>query len=188
MHVESKATGMITNQPQVLTETLAAAAGLQWYAIRTRSNYEKLVTGTLENIGLQTFLPLVRSQQRRAHALVESALPLFPGYVFCRFDARRRVPVLSTPGVVSVVGFGKEPAPIPDAEIEAVQVLIKSGLPLQDSGYLKNGQRVRIRCGALQGVEGILIKKMNEWRFVVSIALLQRSVAVEVNAAWVTVA
>jgi transcriptional antiterminator NusG len=179
---------MTTSQPQVLTETLAVPAGLPWYGIRTRSNYEKLVTGALENKGLQTFLPLVRSRQLRAHSLVETVLPLFPGYVFCRFDAMRRIPVLSTPGVVSVVGFGKEPAPVPDAEIEAVQVLIKSGLPLQDSGYLTNGQRVRIRCGALQGVEGILIKKMNEWRFVVSIALLRRSVSVEVNAAWVMAA
>lgn len=169
-------------------QTLRTGDVLPWYGIRTRSNYEKLVAGALESRGLRAFLPLVRARRRRSHCLVESTLPLFPGYLFCRFDARQRIPVLSAPGVVSIIGFGKEPAAIPEAEIEAVQVLVKSGLPFQSCGYLTNGQRVRIRCGALQGIEGILVKTLNDWRLVVSIALLQRSVEVEVNSAWVSLA
>jgi transcription antitermination factor NusG len=178
---------MITTQPSMQEQTLETVDALPWYGIRTRSNCERLVAGALENRGLRTFLPLVRARRGQSHCPMESMNPLFPGYVFCRFDLRRRVPVLSAPGVVSIIGFGKEPAAIPEVEIEAVQALMKSRLPFQGCAYLTNGQRVRIRCGALQGIEGILVKKLNEWRLVVSVALLQRSVEVEVNSAWVSV-
>jgi transcription antitermination factor NusG len=117
---------------------------------------------------------------------VETTVPLFPGYLFCRLDVKQRTPILSSPGVVSLVGFGNEPVAIPDAEIEAVEALLLSGLPLTAHAFLREGQRVRITRGALEGIEGTLVRKKADCKFVVSIPLLQRSVAVEIDPDWIT--
>jgi transcription antitermination factor NusG len=116
--------------------------------------------------------------------MVEVELPLFPGYVFCRFDAKKRLPILMTTGVISVLGFGKEPAPIPDEEIEAVKAILRSGLPAEPCAFLREGQRVRVIHGSLDGVEGILVKKKNQCRMVISVAMLQRSISVEIEGDW----
>jgi transcription antitermination factor NusG len=151
-----------------------------WYAVRTRSNCERLATTALENNGYQPFFPAYRTQRRWSDRVVEATIPLFPGYFFCRFDPRYRAPILSTPGVVSIISFASEPAAVPDTEIEAVQLLLKSGLPLEPRTFLREGQRVRIVRGALEGIEGTLVKIKGDCKFVVSISLLQRSVAVEI--------
>jgi len=158
-----------------------SAGQFPWYGIRTRSNHESVAALVLSGKGYDPYLPLYRVRRRRADAIVESEHPLFPGYLFCRFDAKKRLPVLMTSGVISVLGFGKEPAPIPDEEIEAVKAVLRSGLPAEPCAYLREGQRVRVTLGSLDGVEGILVRKKNKSRMVVSVTMLQRSISVEID-------
>lgn len=157
-----------------------------WYGIRTKSNCERLTATVLQSKGYEHYLPVYRSRRRWSDRVVETDQPLFPGYVFCRFDAKKRFPIVSTPGVVSVVGFGPEPAPISDMEIESVQAVLDSGLAAEPCPFLREGQRIRVKRGSLEGLEGILVKKKTDWRMVVSIAMLQRSVAVEIDRDWIT--
>jgi transcription antitermination factor NusG len=112
-------------------------------------------------------------------------LPLFPGYVFCRFQVLRRLPILMTPGIVHVVGIGGVPAPIDEIEITSLQKAMQEKLAAQPTDFLQVGQRVRIVEGALSGVEGIVLDFKNSIQLVLSITLLQRSVRVEVDRDWV---
>jgi len=112
--------------------------------------------------------------------------PLFPSYVFCRFDVNKRLPILVTPGVMLIVGMGRTPLPVEDSEIAALQSIVNSGLQVECWPFLKLGQSVRIDRGVLEGVEGILVAVKKHYRLVVSVTLLQRSVAVEVDHDWVT--
>jgi len=164
----------------------ASVPRLPWYGIRTKSNHERVAAAVLQNKGYENFLPVYRRRQRWSDRIVETDRPLFPGYVFCRFDARKRLPIVSTPGVVSVVGFGNEPAPVSDSEIDAVRAVLRSGLAAEPCPFLREGQRIRVRRGSLEGLEGILLKKKSDWRIVVSVAMLQRSVAVEIDREWIT--
>jgi transcription antitermination factor NusG len=159
-----------------------------WYGLRTRSNHEKVAATVLEGKGYQQFLPVYRSRRRWSDRIVETQKPLFPGYVFCRFDAKNRLPIMTTPGVISVVGFGNEPAPITDREIAAVYAILDSGVAAEPCPFLRTGQRVRVTHGALEGVEGVLVQKKSEWRMIVSIEMLQRSVSVEIDREAVTAA
>jgi transcription antitermination factor NusG len=118
--------------------------------------------------------------------VLELERPLFPGYVFCRFDPIHRLPILTTPGVVSIVGVGKEPAPISDSEVEAIQVVLRSGCAAGPCPFLREGQRVRVNRGSLEGLEGILIQKKSEWRVVVSVTMFQRSVSVAIDREWIS--
>jgi transcription termination/antitermination protein NusG len=152
-----------------------------WYGIRTRSNHERVAALVLTGKGYEPYLPLYSHYRRRGGVLVESEHPLFPGYVFCRFDAKKRLPILMTTGVISVLSFGKEPVPIPEEEIEAVRAVLRSGLPAEPCPYLREGQRVRVTHGSLDGVEGILVKKKSQFRMVVSVTMLQRSISVEID-------
>lgn len=153
-----------------------------WYGIRTLSNHEGVAAIVLKGKGYDPYLPLYKLRRRRAdNVVVQSERPLFPGYVFCRFDAKKRLPILMTTGVLSVVGFGKEPAAIPDDEIETVRAVLRAGFAAEPCAYLREGQRVRVTSGSLEGVEGILTKKKNQTRMVVSVTMLQRSIAVEID-------
>jgi transcription termination/antitermination protein NusG len=167
-------------------QSCSKTASFPWYGVRTRSNCERLAATALENKGYNPFVPVYRVRRRWSDRVVETTVPLFPGYLFCRFDVKQRTPILSSPGVVSVVGFGSEPVAIPDIEIEAVETLLLSGLPLTAHAFLREGQRVRITRGALEGIEGTLVRKKADCKFVVSIPLLQRSVAVEIDPDWIT--
>jgi transcription antitermination factor NusG len=140
---------------------------------------------SLANKGYEHYLPCYRQRRRWSDRVAETECPLFPGYVFCRFDVFKRLPILTTPGVISVVGVGREPRAIPDAEIAAVEKVVNSGLHAGPWPYLPDGQRVRIEKGALAGVEGVVIRKKDEWRIVVSIHMLQRSVSAEVERDWI---
>ena len=164
----------------------ASVPRLPWYGIRTKSNHERVAAAVLQNKGYEHYLPVYRRRQRWSDRIVETDRPLFPGYVFCRFDARKRLPIVSTVGVVSVVGFGNEPAPISESEIDAVRAVLRSGLAAEPCPFLREGQRIRVRLGSLEGLEGILLKKKSDWRIVVSVAMLQRSVAVEIDREWIT--
>jgi transcription antitermination factor NusG len=152
-----------------------------WYGIRTRSNQEKLASTVLRSKGYQAYLPLYHSRRRWSDRVVETSLPLFPGYVFCRFDPKLRRPIITTPGVVSVVSFGNEPAPIDDKEIEAIQTVLCSGLGAEPCPFAREGQTVRISSGPLKGLEGILLKKRSNWRIILSISILQRSISAELD-------
>ena len=155
----------------------------RWFAIRTASGREKAAAGQLENKGYEAFLPIYRSRRRWCDRVKELELPLFPGYLFCRFDFNDRLPVLVTPGVKLIVGFGKTPTPVSDGEIEALRRVVASGAAAEPHEYLAIGQRVRIRDGSLAGVEGVLLQVKSSWRIVLSVELLRRSVAVEVDRA-----
>ncbi len=152
-----------------------------WYALRVRSHYERVVATSLGQKGYEEFVPFYRARRRWSDRTKVVEFPLFPGYVFCRFDPEKRLPILQTPGVVSVVSFGKKFVPVDETEIESIRSIVRAGREVQPWPYLRVGQRVRIRGGALDGVEGLLLKLKNETRLIVSITLLQRSVAAEVD-------
>jgi transcription antitermination factor NusG len=154
---------------------------LEWYALVVKSNHEKAVLEHLSVGGVETVLPLYRSRRRWSDRIKEVTLPLFPGYVFSRFSYRSRVRVLRVPGVRSVVSAGLKPAPIPAREIEAIGAMARSGLPVKPWPFLKVGQRVVMTAGPLRGLEGILVEFRKTWHVIVSVELLQRSVAAEVD-------
>jgi transcription antitermination factor NusG len=156
-----------------------------WYALRVKSRYENTVATHLQGRGYESFLPVYKSQRRWSDRFKEIELPLFSGYVFCQFSPLNRLPILSIPGVVHVVGVGRTPIPIDESEIAAIQAAIKSGLPSQPWPFLQVGNRVRIEYGPLCGLEGILSGFRGHQRLVLSVTLLQRSIAVQVDAAWV---
>jgi transcription antitermination factor NusG len=156
--------------------------GLAWYAVHTRHQHEKNVALVLEGKGLEVFLPLYTAIHRWKDRNKRLLLPLFPCYLFVRNPAEHWQPILSTPGVHSVVGFSKRPATIPCAELEAVRRLVGSDLGAEPHPFLACGARVRLRAGPLQGIEGLLVRRKTLWKLVVSIEMLQRSVAVEVDA------
>jgi transcription antitermination factor NusG len=140
-----------------------------------------MVAASLRSKGFEELLPLYRSRNRWSDRVKDVDLPLFPGYVFCRLQPSSRLPVLTTPGVVSIIGSGKTPQPVEPEELAAIQSLVRSGMPAIPWPFLKAGERVRIEHGALVGIEGILTAVKKESRVVLSVTLLQRSVAVEVD-------
>jgi transcriptional antiterminator NusG len=156
-----------------------------WYAVQTRPKHEKSVSAYLEGKGYEQLLPLYQSWHRSSGRMKGVLLPLFKGYLFCRFDPLRRLPILITPGVSSIVGRGREPEPIPSAEIGQIQASCASGLQITPWPYLERGDLVRVECGPLQGVEGVFITEKNTCRLIVSVEILRRSVAVEVDRNWV---
>ena len=159
---------------------------LPWYAVRTKSNQEKSVSIILSNKDFEIYFPVYRVRRRWSDRTVETERPLFPGYLFCRFDALKRMPILTTPGVVDILGFGNEPVSIPESEIEAVRAVLRLGLHAKPCSFLREGQHIRVSRGSLEGQEGFLLKQKSEWRIVVSINLLQRSVSVEIDREWIT--
>lgn len=157
-----------------------------WFALHTKSRCESVVATQLRGKGYELFLPKYKSRRRWSDRVKELELPLFPGYLFCRFNPLDRLPILVTPGVLHIVGTGKKPIPVDDAEISAIQTLMRSGLPSQPWPCPQVGQRVRVECGPLSRIEGILQNFKGGHRIVLSVALLQRSVAVEVDESWVS--
>ena len=152
-----------------------------WFALTVKPRHEKTVEKQLRILGLDPFLPLYRSRRSWSDRSKTLDLCLFPGYVFCHFGYESRLRVLNQASVTSIVGFGKEPAPVPEREIESIRRLLASGRALSPWPYLRAGQQVRINRGALEGVSGTLLRERDEYRVVVSIELLQRSVAVEID-------
>lgn len=163
----------------------AAAGAFPWFALHVETNREKLVASLLCNKGYTAFLPLYRARRRWSDRFKDVQRALFPGYLFCRFDPLHRLPVLTTPGVRYVVGLGKIPVPVCEAEIEAVRRIVGSALSSLAWPFLQVGDFVRLEEGPLAGLEGILIQFKGRHRLVVSVTLLQRSVAVEIDRAWV---
>jgi transcription antitermination factor NusG len=158
----------------------------QWFALRVKSNCEKTVATVVRHKGFEEFLPFYQSCHRWSDRLKSVELPLFPGYIFCRIDPNFRLPILTIPGALHFIGIGKVPVPIDDSEIAAIQRAVRSGLPAEPWEHLEVGQLVRLDEGPLAGLEGILVETRKQYRVVVSVSLLKRAVAVEIERNWVT--
>jgi len=157
---------------------------MNWYVIYTRSKHEQKVNDRLGRKRIETFLPLIERWSRRKDRRKRIKLPLFPGYLFVRaeMDANTYLEILKTDSVVRVLCNEDQPAPIPDEQVHAIQILIKNGITVTPIPYLREGMRVRVVNGLLMGMEGILLKtKPNKHRLVLSVDLLQESVSVEID-------
>ncbi len=157
-----------------------------WFALLVKPRHEKAVSAALRSKHYEVFLPLrsVRRKWSDRYKVVE--MPLLAGYAFCRFESCDKVHILSTPGVRKVVGWGTKPVPVEEDEIEALQTVMRAGLAASPCPFLRTGQAVRIDRGPLSGLSGLLLKSQGQSRFVVSITLLRRSIAVEVEQDWIS--
>ncbi len=154
-----------------------------WYAAYTFANHEKGVVQQLERRSVECFLPLYESVRRWKDRRVRLQLPLFPGYVFVRLALCDRLQVLEVPSVVRLVGFDRRPTPLPVEEIETIRTCRARGRLMAPHSYVRRGQHVRVLNGPLEGLTGIVLRQKNRTRFVISLELLMRSVAVEIDSA-----
>ncbi len=156
-----------------------------WFAIMVRTSREKCAANFVESAGYKCFLPLRKFARRWSDRTKISEVPLFPGYFFCRMDPDNRLPVLMAPGVIQIVGIGRIPTPVEEGEITAIQRLTESGLPTMPWPYLQIGNVALIEEGPLRGLTGIVIKIKSGLKVVLSVNLLQRSVAAEIDRSWI---
>ena len=160
---------------------------MNWFALNVRSRQEQQVANCLSFKGYEVFVPVYRGRRRWSDRVKAVDLPLFPGYVFCLFDmANRSAPVITTPGVIRILGIGPLPQPVDPEEIKTIRQVVASRLPTGPWPYLHEGSRVTVRRGPLAGVDGLIVRLKSQSQLVVSITLLGRSMAVEVDPAWVT--
>ncbi|HTB10575.1 MAG TPA: UpxY family transcription antiterminator [Bryobacteraceae bacterium] len=152
-----------------------------WFALRVRPKHEKTVAMKLSMLGFDEYLPMHQVRRLWSDRVKVLDTPLFPGYLFCRFAYSDRLRVLNSPGVESIVGFGKTDVPVEDSEIAAVRMLVASGKPLAHLPFLRIGQNVVIERGPLAGIRGVVLRDESAWRVVVSVEALDRSIAVEVD-------
>ena len=168
-------------EQQVYRLAVAQECSANWFAAYTNSHHEKRVAGQFGERQIKSFLPLYSARHRwRNRCEMNLELPLFPNYVFVRIHPRDRVRVLEVPGVLSLVGFGRNLAPLPDSEIEA----LRAGLgqrKIEPHPYLVIGERVRIKAGPLAGMEGVLVRKKNNFRVVLALDVIMQCVPVEVD-------
>ena len=160
---------------------LPEESATQWFALYVKLRHERVVSELLLKKGFESFAPSYLERKLCRDKVHEIDMPLFPGYVFARFDPRFRMPILTTPGVREVVGYGRVPVPIPAQEMDVVREVASSRHRVEPCRYLATGSRVRIVCGPLAGVEGILEETRSSCRVVVSVSLIQRSIRVEVD-------
>jgi transcriptional antiterminator NusG len=152
-----------------------------WYALQVRTRWESSTSVLLSGKGYETLLPTHKMRKYWSGKLREVNAPLFPGYVFCRFDAQKRLPILVTPGVLAVVGRGKVPVAVDEGEMAAIQRVVSNGIQAEPWPFLEVGQRVRIESDALRGMAGILVSFKGNHRVVLCVSLLRRSVALEID-------
>jgi transcription antitermination factor NusG len=158
-----------------------SAPDFRWFAVSVKHQHERSVEGALAYQNFEALAPLYRVHNRWSDRVKQLDLPLFAGYVFCRFPYRDKVRVLNTPGVRQIVGFGAAPAPVDDAEIACIQAMQRSGVPVRPWPFLKPGDRVRVERGPLRGLTGTLIREKDTCRLVIGVDLLQRSIAAELD-------
>ena len=157
-----------------------------WYAITVKHQHEQAVRSALVFKGFEALAPTYRGRREWSDRVKELDLPLFRGYVFCRFPYVERVKVIDTPGVAKVVNFGGNPAEIPNEEIAALQAAMASRFPVRPWPYLKPGDRVRVERGPLRGLEGTLLRERDSVRLIIGVEMLRRSMSVELEAGMVT--
>jgi transcription antitermination factor NusG len=155
---------------------------LQWFAIRVKSNREKVASSNLSIKGYEVFLPVYNRRWLGAAESKEHAL--FPGYLFCRFNVKHRLPILMVPGIVHIVGLGKTPIPLDEEEVQSLRLVVNAHLAIQPVDFFVIGQKVRVDRGPLAGAIGIITGRKAE-SLVVSIILLQRSVSVDLAPEWI---
>jgi transcription antitermination factor NusG len=156
---------------------------LRWYAAYTCANHEKRVRDQIEERSVESFLPLYETVRRWKDRRMHLQLPLFPGYVFVRMALADRLRVLQVPSVVRLVGFNGQLSALPDEEMEGLKKGLARGMLAEPHPFLSVGRRVRVKAGPLAGVEGIVIRRKNRLRLVISLELIQRAAMVEVDAA-----
>ncbi|MGA9585837.1 MAG: UpxY family transcription antiterminator [Terracidiphilus sp.] len=156
--------------------------GAPWCAVYTRHQHERSISEMLEAKGFEVFLPLYESTRRWKDRRKVLSMPLFPCYVFVRGAHERRLPVLTTPGVHMIISRGERVATVPEEEIEAIRRIVDGQLSVEPHPFLRCGERVRVIRGSLEGVEGVLTRKKNLYRLVLSVDMLAQSVSVEVDA------
>ena len=167
---------------QLISTTLSG--GMNWYAIYTKHNHERKSADLLSRKGIEIFLPMYKSVRRWKDRKKSLSMPLFPGYVFLRTSLQdKKIEILSTAGVFFIVESAGHACPVPEQEILAIRAIEQSGASFEPHPFLKSGEFVRIRSGSLSGITGIYLKPRNKHRVVVSIELLRKAVAVEVDAA-----
>jgi transcription antitermination factor NusG len=152
-----------------------------WYALYTRSQHEKTVARALTNKGFEAFLPLYVVGHQWKDRTKRLSLPLFPCYVFLHDSLERRLDLLKTPGIYQIVSCCGRPAEIPRIEIEAVRQTVASSLTVEPHPLLRCGDLARVKTGPLAGIEGVLIRRKNLFRLVLSVEMLGKAVAVEVD-------
>jgi transcriptional antiterminator NusG len=151
-----------------------------WYAAHVRSRHEKKVAEQLADREVNFFLPLYRTESRWSDRVAKVELPLFPGYMFVFISMVERLRVLQVPGVVKLVSSKGEPVPLPDSEIDRLRAGLTDSVKAEPHPYLQVGTRVRIKAGAMAGLEGILIKNNDRLRVVINVELIMRSISVEI--------
>lgn len=154
---------------------------LAWYALRTRHQHEKVAAASLSNKRFEIFVPLYESQRKWKGRKKLLSLPLFPCYIFIRGGVRRRRDVVTTPGVQGFVEIAGRAAVIPDPEIDAVRRVVSGSFQAESCPFLECGERVRVNSGPLMGIEGILVRKKNHLRLVLSVGMLGKAVSIEVD-------
>lgn len=171
-----------------MPEMHLTSAATDWFAATVKPQHEAAVARSLDARGIGRFLPVYKAPSRWSDRETLIERPLFPGYVFCSFVRARRTLVLQTPGITSIVGFGGAAVPVPREDMERVQAMVSSRLALEPWPFLQSGNRVSIRRGPLRGLDGTVVEANAECRLVVSVHLLQRSVAVKVDRSWIALA
>jgi transcription antitermination factor NusG len=159
---------------------------LPWFALQVRTRRESYVADHLIGKGYELFLPLYNCRKRWSDRIKNFELPLFPGYLFCRFDPYDRLPILKTPWLLQIVGFNHIPVAVEDEEINALRKLVLSGVTAEPWPFFGVGDKIRIESGPLRGLVGVLTQFKGNHKLVISITLLQRSVAVEIDSALVS--
>ena len=170
--------GMVPDGPG-----LADYTETRWYALYTCANRERRVADQLRSRGIEHFLPQYESLREWKDRKVRLQLPLFPGYVFVHLALQNRLCVLQIPGVAHIVGFGGRATPLADEDVARVRICLDHGFRAQPHRFLQVGRRVRVRSGLLTGLEGIIVRRKNAARFVISFVSIQRSIAVELDSA-----
>jgi transcription antitermination factor NusG len=163
-------------------DALQAFAQSRWYAAYTRANHERRVADQLEERGVENFLPRYESVRKWKDRKMRLQMPLFPGYVFVHLALQDRLRVLQVPGVACLVGFAGRPVAIPEEEFERIRAFLNKEFRAEPHPYLKAGRRVRVRSGPLAGMEGIVVRRKNGNRLVICLGLIQRAIAVDVDA------
>ena len=158
---------------------------MPWFALRVKSRHEKSVASSLQSRNIEELLPLYVSRNKWADRYKNVQLPLFPGYVFSRFEIEKRGAILRTPGVIDMVRFGQVLAPVDPKELEALLRLVNSGLACEPYGPVEVGERVEIHSGPFFGLTGMVMEVRKALRLVLSVTLLRRSVLVELDRDWV---
>jgi transcriptional antiterminator NusG len=159
-----------------------------WFAVQVKAKCESMAATILRNKGYEEYTPTVTTREVHGRDSAVSAAierPLYPGYIFCRFNSEVRGPIVTTPGVIRVVGTPTQPIPITDEEMANVRLATSAGLPASPVPYICAGTRIVITGGPLQGVQGLFVRKNKSNRLIVSIDLIQRSLAVEIDSSWV---